>query len=92
MKHASRETLDRLTDLLTAIRQYSPPLKEKKLGVFYLKSTAFLHFHDDPAGIFVDLKVEDDWVRYPVNNQQEWTDLITSIHQQVNSNSTVHVR
>lgn len=92
MKHASHDTLDGLTDLLTAIRQYSPPLKEKKLGVFYLKSTAFLHFHDDSAGIFADLKVEGEWVRYPVNIQYEWTTLITAVHQQVNPHRMLHIR
>ncbi len=83
MKHASSETLTILTDLLTAIRQYSPPLKEKKLGVFYLKSTAFLHFHDDPAGIFADLKVNGDWIRYPVNHPDEWDTLVTAVRAQV---------
>lgn len=79
MKHASSDTLTALADLLDAIRQYSPPLKEKKPGVFYLKSTAFLHFHDDPAGIFADLKVNGDWVRYPANTQDEWDTLIAAV-------------
>ncbi|HEY2989099.1 MAG TPA: hypothetical protein VGL11_15310 [Candidatus Binatia bacterium] len=26
--------------------------------MFYLKSKAFLHFHDDPAGIFADVKLD----------------------------------
>lgn len=29
---------------------------EKTRGVFYLKSRAFLHFHEDPAGLFADLR------------------------------------
>jgi hypothetical protein len=33
-------------------------LREKAAGVFYLKSKAFLYFHDDPAGIFADVKLD----------------------------------
>ena len=33
-------------------------LREKATGVFILKSKAFLHFHDDPAGIFADVKLD----------------------------------
>jgi hypothetical protein len=44
---------------------------EKKLGVFYRKSNAFLHFHEDPAGLFADLKAGTDFDRYPVNTKNE---------------------
>ncbi|MEM7769901.1 MAG: hypothetical protein AAF327_05255 [Cyanobacteria bacterium P01_A01_bin.37] len=83
MKHASAETLDSLNDLLTGIRHHCPPIKEKKPGVFYLKSSALLHFHDDPAGIFADLKIDSDWVRYRVNTPQERTMLLTAIEERV---------
>jgi hypothetical protein len=33
-------------------------LREKAAGVFYLRSKAFLHFHDDPGGIFADVKLD----------------------------------
>jgi hypothetical protein len=29
---------------------------EKKRGVFYFKSRSFLHFHEDPKGLFADLR------------------------------------
>ena len=29
---------------------------EKKRGVFYFKSRAFLHFHEDPKGMFADIR------------------------------------
>jgi len=63
MKHANQETLAKLSPLLQQVRSRIPPLKEKAEGKFYRKSTAFLHFHDDPAGIFADLKVNGDWQR-----------------------------
>lgn len=54
MRHARDEDLDRLEDLLAELRTL-PGLKEKKRGVFYLKSRAFLHFHEDPKGLFADI-------------------------------------
>ena len=57
MKHAGQDILRRLAPLLTELRKRSR-LREKSVGVFYLKSKVFLHFHDDPAGIFADVKVD----------------------------------
>jgi hypothetical protein len=54
MRHARDEDLDRLDDLLAELRTL-PQLKEKKRGVFYLKSRSFLHFHEDPKGLFADI-------------------------------------
>ncbi len=42
-------------------------LKEKSRGVFYRKSKATLHFHEDPAGLFADMRIADVFVRFPVN-------------------------
>ena len=50
----------------------APGLKEKKRGVWYRKSKAFLHFHEDPAGIFADLKHDDGiFHRFPVNTAKQ---------------------
>jgi hypothetical protein len=68
MKHAGREALDQLADLLDDIRKQDA-LKEKKRGVFYLKSAAFLHFHEDPGGLFADLRAGSTWERLPVTTQ-----------------------
>jgi len=54
MRHARDEDLDRLEDLLAELRAL-PGLAEKKRGVFYRKSRAFLHFHEDPKGLFADI-------------------------------------
>lgn len=72
LKHATGNALDRLEDLLKEIRQISN-LKEKQRGIFYFKSTAFLHFHEDPAGLFADLKINDQFQLFPVNNATENT-------------------
>ena len=58
MRHARDQDLDRLEDLLVQLRTL-PVIKEKKRGVFYLKSKGFLHFHEDPAGMFADLTGAD---------------------------------
>jgi hypothetical protein len=58
MKHAGAAVLDQLEPLLGRIRA-SSGLKEKSRGIFYLKSRAYLHFHEDPAGVFVDIRAAD---------------------------------
>ena len=83
MKHADSHTLARLGSLLEQVRQRMPPLKEKGQGRFYFKATAFLHFHDDPAGIFADLKIQGDWQRYPVNTEAECATLIQELDAQL---------
>lgn len=59
MRHAHDADLDRLEDLLAQIRAL-PGLKEKKRGCFYRKSRGFLHFHEDPKGLFADIAGRPD--------------------------------
>jgi hypothetical protein len=78
LKHAGAATLHALSDLLDRVRT-KEGIKEKKLGIFYRKSKSFLHFHEDPAGLFADLRVGADFDRYPVNTREEWKMLLTAI-------------
>ena len=57
MKHAGAQTLRSLEPLLTRLRGL-PALVERTPGSFYRKSKAFLHFHEDAAGIFADVKLD----------------------------------
>jgi hypothetical protein len=57
MKHAGRDSLGKIMPLLVELRKRAA-LREKAAGVFCLKSKAYLHFHDDPAGIFADVKLD----------------------------------
>ena len=57
MRHARAEALDRLEPLLGQIRAVGV-LRETSRGIFYLKSRAWLHFHEDPAGLFADIRGE----------------------------------
>lgn len=65
MKHAGEAALDTLEPLLREMRVL-PALNEKKRGIFYRKRDAFLHFHEDEAGLFADLKVGGDYRRFRV--------------------------
>jgi hypothetical protein len=57
MKHASAAALQGLASLIEQLRAV-PGLVERKPGIFYHRSCAFLHFHEDPAGLFADAKLD----------------------------------
>ncbi len=79
MKHATKATLKRLSGLLEQIRM-KEEIKEKSLGIFYRKSKSFLHFHEDAAALFADLRAADDgFRRYRVNTKPEWRALLSVI-------------
>ena len=70
MKHAGDLALDQLEALLAEVRAL-PGLTEKKRGTFYRKSRAFLHFHEDPKGLFADVRGIDgrDFERIDVTDE-----------------------
>jgi hypothetical protein len=70
MRHAGVDGLNELDGVLSAVRVHAS-LTERKRGTFYRKSSAFLHFHEDPAGLFADLKVGSDWERFRVCTPEE---------------------
>lgn len=57
MKHAGAATLARIEPLLMRLRSIEG-LVERRPGVFYLRGRAFLHFHEDPAGVFADVRLD----------------------------------
>ena len=78
MKHAGPDVLARIAPLLAELRA-RPALRERRPGVFELKSRAFLHFHDDPSGIFADVRLADDFVRMRVTSRSEQSDLLDQL-------------
>jgi hypothetical protein len=78
MKHAGRAALDALSDLLVNLRAKTG-LVEKRPGIFYVKGKAYLHFHEDRAGLFADLRQGGDWLRFPVNSSDERAELLEII-------------
>jgi hypothetical protein len=85
VKHAGAAALDRLEPVLTRLRAF-PTLKEKARGTFYLKSRAFLHFHEDPAGLFADVRASDgaDFDRVRVETEDERAALIARVEVWLN--------
>jgi hypothetical protein len=58
LRHARDEGLDRIEPVLIRLRALGA-LKERKRGCFYFKSKGFVHFHEDPKGMFADLRQID---------------------------------
>ncbi len=78
MKHAGPDALDTLENLLTRLRQHSS-LTEKKRGIFYRKSSAFLHFHEERDHYVADVRIGANWVRFPVNTPAEQDALLSQV-------------
>ncbi len=79
MKHAGPAALDRLEPLLARIRAL-PGLKETSRGVFHRKGRAFLHFHEDPAGLFADVRFEgSEFERLRVETVEEQAALLSIV-------------
>jgi hypothetical protein len=78
MKHAGAAALEALSDLLESLRSRTA-LVERRPGIFYVGGKAFLHFHEDPAGLFADLRLGSDWQRFPVNKPGERAELLAVI-------------
>ncbi|MGI9326025.1 MAG: hypothetical protein ACR2PZ_12445 [Pseudomonadales bacterium] len=79
MKHATDPTLHSIEHLLSQIREVES-LKEKKLGVFYRKSRAFLHFHEQGDSIFADVRIAgSEFTRLPCNTDRQQRALVRAI-------------
>jgi hypothetical protein len=78
MKHAGAGALDALSDLLESLRTRTA-LVERRPGTFYVKGKAFLHFHEDRAGLFTDLRDGGDWLRLRVNSPDERAKLLALV-------------
>jgi hypothetical protein len=75
VKHAGAEALDELEPILIEIRKLEG-LTEKKRGTFYCRGNAMLHFHEDAAGFFADLKIDGEFERFAVNTKREVADFL----------------
>jgi len=84
MRHAGGQALDRLEPMLTALRAF-PELREKSRGTFYRGSKAFIHFHEDPAGLFADVRFSDDFERFDVTTAARQKDLLRKIRSLLRS-------
>lgn len=81
MKHASAATLAELDALLREIRTLAG-LVEKSPGCFYRKGRAYLHFHEDAAGLFADVKLDGvAFTRMCVSSAQEQADFLAVVRR-----------
>lgn len=83
--HARPEALARIEGLLAELRKR--PITEKKPGIFYLKSSAFLHFHEEGEGIYAHLKVGKTFERFDVNTKLAQRTLLEQVDQALRSNA-----
>ena len=79
MKHATETALLELADLLAELRLVQG-LSERKHGIFYRRGAAFLHFHEDPAGLFADIQSGNGWIRLPANSQPERATVLRTVN------------
>jgi hypothetical protein len=56
-------------------------LTEKKRGVFYRGSRAFLHFHEDPSGLYADVRVDADFERFRVMTKAQRKRVMSIVRQ-----------
>jgi hypothetical protein len=56
-----------------------PGLIEKRPGVFYRRSKAFLHFHEDPSGLYADVQFGEDFERMRAETDAERKELMARI-------------
>jgi hypothetical protein len=78
MRHITPSSLDRLEAFLVELRRLEG-LREKKRGVFYRRSRAFLHFHEDPEGLFADVRLIDEFERFRVSSRTEQKALLVRL-------------
>jgi hypothetical protein len=58
-----------------------PASSSKNRGVFYVRSTAFLHFHEDPSGLHADVRLGSEFSRFRVETEEERDELLTRIQE-----------
>jgi hypothetical protein len=87
VKHAGAEALAVLSEFLQKLRN-RPSLIERKPGIFYVRGRAFLHFHEDRAGLFADLRQGGDWLRLAVNDVGDRERLLVAVDRTINEEKT----
>jgi hypothetical protein len=80
VRHARQGALDELEPFLERLRAV-PGLVEKSRGVFYVRSKAFLHFHEDPSGLHADVRLGPEFSRFRVETAEERDELLTRIQE-----------
>lgn len=68
MARARKATLQQLDPWLEEVRGLGiDGLVEKANGAFYKRRAGILHFHEDDAGVYADVKVAGEWQRVAID-------------------------
>jgi hypothetical protein len=81
MKEATLETI---TPLINFLRSYDV-LEEAGDSKFLLKGRDFIHFHDDPDGLWADAILSKGRVRVSVSSASEQGDLMEKIAKRLDT-------
>ena len=84
MKRAGVTTLERIAPLLQELRAHWA-LRERTPGHFFLGRREVLHFHDDPAGVFADIRLSGGFVRLPATTEAEQAEVLGRIEECVDA-------
>ncbi len=84
-----QSTLDTLKPLLNFLRSYDC-LEETEGQKFLLKGVDFVHFHDDPDGLWADAKLTKKRVRLPVTTVSEQGELMELIANKLDTLNSAH--
>jgi hypothetical protein len=83
VRHATPDDLVQVDDLLRALRAVDG-LVEKRPGAFAYRSRAFLHFHADSAGLYVDVRLKgEDFDRRAIHTRAQQRALVRDVRAAV---------
>jgi hypothetical protein len=54
-------------------------LSERSRGVFYRRSVPFLHFHEDPSGLYADVRTGAGFERLQVDTEADRASLVALV-------------
>ena len=81
MRHITPARLGTIEDLLERLRAVEA-LVERSPGVFYVRSRAFLHFHEDSDDVYADVRLAGDgFDRRRVTTKREQQSLVADVRR-----------
>jgi hypothetical protein len=82
VEHAGADALEELSGLIGELRQLGW-LREQTPAHFYWKSRAIVHFHEDPTGLYADVRLDlqGRFERRRVTARAEQDELVADIRR-----------
>jgi hypothetical protein len=81
MRHITPARLPDIDRLLVELRAVDG-LTERTPGIFYMRSRAFLHFHEDGDDIYADVRLDGiDFDRRRVTTHREQDSLVAAVRR-----------